>query len=266
LTLISKAVATLPLTVSANTGFVGIRCPSHPIAQALLREANVPIAAPSANRFGHVSPTSAQHVMDDLGQNEISIIDDTNETTCQVGIESTVIKIVPEEKKLILFRRGGISEKALFNFLKEKKTLFDGLFSIQIIDKKQAKKKEEQEPQQAPGQLLTHYAPDVDTYLYQSNSSSSSSLFFLEEDKDKLVILDFHGRLFHLKKKVLAYQDLSISGDIIEASKKIFDFLRWAENIQGVERILLTDVLDVDHEHTNALHDRMYRAASGKVL
>jgi tRNA threonylcarbamoyl adenosine modification protein (Sua5/YciO/YrdC/YwlC family) len=60
LTLVARAASSLPLCVSAGTGFVGVRCPDHAVARALLAEAAVPVAAPSANRFGHVSPTSAQ--------------------------------------------------------------------------------------------------------------------------------------------------------------------------------------------------------------
>ncbi|KAJ1389381.1 DHBP synthase RibB-like alpha/beta domain-containing protein, partial [Ochromonadaceae sp. CCMP2298] len=66
LTIIYRASACVPLLVTAGTGFVGLRSPQHPTARALLSAAGVPVAAPSANRFGHVSPTCAQHVLDDL--------------------------------------------------------------------------------------------------------------------------------------------------------------------------------------------------------
>ncbi|POM70136.1 Sua5/YciO/YrdC/YwlC family protein, partial [Phytophthora palmivora] len=169
LTLIAKAVPELPLTLSANTGFVGLRCPKHPIAQALLKEAKVPVAAPSANRFGHVSPTTAKHVMDDLGGCEnLSVIEATEEGCCEVGIESTVVKIVPEERKLIVFRRGGVSEQALEQVLRDNAELL-GQYEVVTIQKEA--KMQTKEAQQAPGQMITHYAPDVDTYLYQTDAS-----------------------------------------------------------------------------------------------
>jgi tRNA threonylcarbamoyl adenosine modification protein (Sua5/YciO/YrdC/YwlC family) len=74
LTLVARAVPEIPLKVTAGTGFVGVRVPHHPLAQALLRAAGVPVAAPSANRFGHVSPTRASHVIADLGAHAIGVL------------------------------------------------------------------------------------------------------------------------------------------------------------------------------------------------
>ncbi|KAL3659182.1 hypothetical protein V7S43_015760 [Phytophthora oleae] len=261
LTLIAKAVPELPLTLSANTGFVGLRCPKHPIAQALLKEAKVPVAAPSANRFGHVSPTTAKHVMDDLGACEnLSVIEAAEEGCCEVGIESTVVKIVPEERKLIIFRRGGVSELALQQVLKENAELLGGEYEVVTIQKEA--KMQTKEAQQAPGQMITHYAPDVDTYLYQADATEKMDTS--QENVSRWVVLDFHGKLVGLKDRVRAYLDLSPSGDVAEASKRIFDSLRWSENVQGVERVIITGVVSEPHEQAAALHDRMYRAASGK--
>ncbi|KAJ0396249.1 hypothetical protein P43SY_003272 [Pythium insidiosum] len=263
LTLIAKAVPALPLTVSAHTGFVGIRCPAHPVAQALLREAHVPVAAPSANRFGHVSPTSAQHVMDDLGAcGHLGVIDDAGLSTCEVGIESTVVKIVPEENKLVVFRRGGVSEAALKEVLQEHAERLGGVYAIETI--KREVKHDSNEAQQAPGQLLTHYAPDVDTYLFQEDAQHAFDVA-TDSTLANWVVIDFGGRLAALKDRVRAYNDLSPSGDVMEASQHVFDFLRWAENVAGVERVVITDVSKIDHEHAPALHDRMFRAASGKI-
>ena len=122
LTLVGKAVPRVPLTVTAGTGFVGVRVPAHPIALRLLAAARVPVAAPSANRFGHVSPTSAAHVVADLGHAPIGVVvgeaaeeEEEEEATgqlgaaaaaraggltavacCAVGIESSVVKVEEE--------------------------------------------------------------------------------------------------------------------------------------------------------------------------
>ena len=74
LTIIHKADAKVPLKVTAGTGFVGVRSPRHAIARALLAASGVPVAAPSANRFGHVSPTTSDHVFHDLGSEDIAIL------------------------------------------------------------------------------------------------------------------------------------------------------------------------------------------------
>ncbi|CEG39580.1 sua5 family protein [Plasmopara halstedii] len=262
LTLIAKAVPELPLYLSASTGFVGLRCPNHPIAQALLKEAKVPIAAPSANRFGHVSPTTAKHVMDDLGACEnLSVIEATEEGCCQIGIESTVVKIVAEERKLIIFRRGGVSKHALVKVLQDNAEILGGQYEVVTIEKEV--KMQTKEAQQAPGQMITHYAPDVDTYLYQFDAPEELDASD-NENVSHWVIIDFHGKLAKLKHRVRAYCDLSPTGDIAEASQRIFDSLRWAECVQDVERVIITGVISESHEQAAALHDRMYRAASGK--
>src|SRR6202008_4601845 len=108
-----KAGSKIPSAVTANTGFVGVRYPNHPIACRLIRESKLPIAAPSANRFGHVSPTRALHVLSDLGVKGVHVINgesellanDKNSVPCEFGIESTVLKIDGDKKQLIIFRQ-----------------------------------------------------------------------------------------------------------------------------------------------------------------
>ena len=111
----------IPTLVTAETGFVGLRMPNHEIALDLLRTSNVPIAAPSANKFGHVSPTKAEHVYNDFYKDsEVLIIDGG---ACSFGIESTVVKMTYEDGegvfKLLILRRGGISEQCLQSALDE---------------------------------------------------------------------------------------------------------------------------------------------------
>lgn len=92
LTLVVKAnLDVIPLMITAQTGFVGIRLPNSPIALDLLRTAGVPVAAPSANKFGHVSPTKAAHVYKDFHKDTDVLIVDGGE--CSFGIESTVLKL-----------------------------------------------------------------------------------------------------------------------------------------------------------------------------
>ncbi|TYZ63463.1 hypothetical protein PybrP1_002563, partial [[Pythium] brassicae (nom. inval.)] len=229
LTLIAKAVPALPLTVSAHTGFVGLRVPAHPIAQELL--------------------AAAKHVMDDLGAcAHLAIIrsraDDI--AVCQVGIESTVVKIVPEENKLVIFHRGGVSDKALALVLEQSAELLGARYEIVTLQKEV--QENSAEAQQAPGQLLTHYAPDVDTLDASADADVSG-----------WVVIDFHGSLRALRPRVKAYNDLSPAGDIGEGTQHIFDMLRWAENVTGVQQVVIADVLGVDHELSAALHDRVPR-------
>jgi L-threonylcarbamoyladenylate synthase len=99
---------TIPDIVTANLSTVGVRMPAHPIAQALIQAAGVPVAAPSANRFTELSPTTAEHVRRSLGA-EVDLILDGG--PCHVGIESTVLSLV--ESTPTLLRPGGISRTTL---------------------------------------------------------------------------------------------------------------------------------------------------------
>ena len=126
----------IPSMITAETGFVGLRMPNSPIALELLRESGLPIAAPSANKFGHVSPTKAEHVYNDFHlDSEVSILDGG---PCTFGIESTVLKIVdlePEDSfELLILRKGGVSEKALQDVVND--TDFGIKLNINIISKK----------------------------------------------------------------------------------------------------------------------------------
>jgi L-threonylcarbamoyladenylate synthase len=106
----STAVSTSAVSSSVTSGLstVGLRMPAHPVALALIEAANLPLAAPSANRFTEVSPTTAQHVRDSLGD-EVDLILDGG--ACHVGIESTVISLA--ERVPTLLRAGGVSREAL---------------------------------------------------------------------------------------------------------------------------------------------------------
>jgi L-threonylcarbamoyladenylate synthase len=104
LTLLLPKTPAIPDSVTAGRPLVGVRVPAHPVAQALLRAANVPIAAPSANTFGHISPTTAAHVLADL-DGRIDAVLDGGATS--VGVESTVAEVRGHE--VVLYRPGGVS-------------------------------------------------------------------------------------------------------------------------------------------------------------
>jgi len=113
LTLVLKKQPQIPDIVTAGLSTVAVRMPAHPIAQALIRAARVPLAAPSANRFTELSPTTADHVQRSLGS-EVDLILDGG--PCQVGIESTVLSLAEpgqHEKGPVLLRPGGISRREL---------------------------------------------------------------------------------------------------------------------------------------------------------
>jgi L-threonylcarbamoyladenylate synthase len=108
LTLVLPKTAAVPQIVTAGLPTVGVRIPSHPVALALIRAAQVPIAAPSANRFTQLSPTTAQHVRDGLADCVDYILDGG---PCEVGIESTVLSLADDVP--VLLRPGGVSRQQI---------------------------------------------------------------------------------------------------------------------------------------------------------
>ena len=108
LTIVVKKISAIPDEVTGGLGTVGLRIPAHPVALELLREAGVPVAAPSANRFTELSPTRAEHVRQSLGDSVDLIVDGG---ACAVGIESTVVSVVGVVP--VLLRPGMISRAQL---------------------------------------------------------------------------------------------------------------------------------------------------------
>lgn len=147
LTMVVKAnLDVIPSLVTAETGFVGIRMPNNKIALDLIKSSGLPLAAPSANKFGHVSPTKAQHVYDDFYKDsEVLIIDGG---ACSFGIESTVMKITYDQHyKLLILRRGGVSEQSLQQAIVE--LGMEDQVSLSAVAHKHHKAEEEQ--LEAPG-------------------------------------------------------------------------------------------------------------------
>lgn len=188
----------IPMMITANTGSVGLRMPNHPVALDLLREADRPIAAPSANKFGHVSPTKPDHVYNDFYKDsEVTILDGGQ---CNFGIESTVLKIIelePTKFELFILRKGGVSEKALIEtFTDIGKDDELGDLTIEVTKKAHSHFKNEDENLEGPGQFLRHYAPNIDSFLFNGVLKERSKV-----EVEKCVVIDFGGLLSEFQPK-----------------------------------------------------------------
>ncbi|MEI7509538.1 MAG: L-threonylcarbamoyladenylate synthase [Flavobacterium sp.] len=137
LTLVLPKKENIPDIVTSGKNTVGVRVPAHPLAQELLHLLDFPLAAPSANPFGYISPTTAEHVKKQLGDKIQFILDGGN---CEKGIESTIIGF--DNNKPILYRVGAISKETIEKCI--------GTFEI--------KNKAAASPE-APGMLSKHYSP-----------------------------------------------------------------------------------------------------------
>ena len=108
LTLLLRRAPAVPDVVTAGRPLVGVRMPAHPVALGLIRRAGVPVAAPSANRFGHISPTTAQHVLDDLDGRIDAILDAGPSPR---GVESTVLD--PSATPMVIYRPGAVTAEQI---------------------------------------------------------------------------------------------------------------------------------------------------------
>ena len=154
LTLIFKHSKIVPKQTVANLDTIAIRIPNHPIAQALIRQANCPIAAPSANLSGKPSPTTAQHVIDDLNGAIDALIAGG---TTNIGVESTVVDLSVDPP--VLLRPGGTPYEAL-------KAVIDDLELHPFV---QTEKELTLEKTSSPGMKHKHYAPKADVIIVEGN-------------------------------------------------------------------------------------------------
>ena len=153
LTVIMKKSAAVPDITSGGLDTVAVRCPSHPVANAIIRAAGVPIAAPSANTSGKPSPTTAQHVADDMS-GKIGLIVDGGK--CEIGVESTVVTLATDPPRLL--RPGKITPEELQKILPD--LIIDSAVFSELASGEKA---------QSPGMKYKHYAPEAEVVLLRGS-------------------------------------------------------------------------------------------------
>ena len=279
LTIVLKANLNLLSTkILAGNDTVGIRFPINPIANKLIKYSDVPIAAPSANKFCHISPVNPYHVFEDFKEFPVKIL---NGGVSQFCMESTVMKICYEEKKLLIFRLGAVSPDDLKRVLDTDERFKN--YTIECLAKKikvtneELKKIKEQKEQDksltinqdAPGQFLKHYSPKLETYLYSGDDITE----YLEEIEinEKMVFIDYKEIM---KNKFLGkhgikennFLELSKDGDANIVMQNFYNYLHEAEKLEGMKYIIIIDLEKYmnDNSHKLTLLDRMWKAASFK--
>ncbi len=160
LTLLLKRTRAVPDAVTAGRPLVGVRMPAHPVALALIRLAGVPVAAPSANRFGHVSPTTAQHVLDDL-DGRIDAVLDAGPTVR--GVESTVLD--PATSPMTIYRPGAVTAEQI--------TEIAG--PVGEFMSREPLRETPREAMPSPGVGLKHYAPRARLVLVEGPGEEMSA-------------------------------------------------------------------------------------------
>jgi L-threonylcarbamoyladenylate synthase len=227
LTLVLPKVPACPVADLATAGLdtIAVRVPNHATAHAILQMFGRPVVAPSANRSGHVSPTSGAHVLADL-RGRIDLIIDGGPTA--VGVESTIIACLGEPA---LLRPGGVPREAIERALKRP------LASMETNN----------DAPLAPGLLISHYAPRTPIRLNASTVGPEECL------------LAFGPNLAEGAERAERVLDLSPRGDLVEAAANLFSHLR-ALDAAGAQAIA---VMPVPHEGLGeAINDRLERAAA----
>ena len=153
LTLLLPRAAAVPDAVTAGRPLVGVRVPSHPVALELIRRAQVPVAAPSANRFGHISPTTAQHVLDDLDGRIDAVVDAGPSPR---GVESTVLD--PATTPMMIYRPGAVTAEQIRAVAGP----------VEIYRDAGALRETPAEALPSPGVGLRHYAPRARLVLVEA--------------------------------------------------------------------------------------------------
>lgn len=229
LTLILKKSAQIPDLVTAGHDWVGLRVPKHDVSLQLLQQLNFPLAAPSANPSGYVSPTTAQHVLDGLNGKIDYILDGG---PCTVGVESTIVSFANEKPQLL--RYGGITPEAIKEVLPD----------LVIYENK------ENEAPLAPGQLASHYAPRKKVII--GNLSQ-----LLEKFAGKNVAVISLQQKFPQLDSSKQIQ-LSPSGIPEEAAQHIFRALRTLDKSDAT--YILAELMP-EEGIGRAVNDRLRRAA-----
>lgn len=204
LTFVLKRIDENPALDLACAGLktVTVRMPDHPTALSLIKKSGVPIVAPSANRSQTVSPTTAQHVADSLGDKVDVILDGG---PCRVGVESTIIDVTGQN--VVLLRAGGIALEDLESFLGEKVLISHGNPDLPS----------------SPGQLLKHYAPSHD---FRINA--------ITREPDEFFI--------GFGKMVDCDLNLSPNGDLCEAAANLFAYMRLADSQNKYAKIAMSPI------------------------
>lgn len=199
LTLVVPRADTCQVSLLASAGLdtVALRVPQHAVAQALISRAGTPLAAPSANPSGGISPTTAQHVTDGLGNHVDMILDGG---PCMLGIESTVVSVVDNTVRLL--RPGSVTRQELECVCGTVETAQNGAI-------------------EAPGMLASHYAPNSRVRLNAMTTETGEALLAFGPE-----VPDHSGPM----------ENLSASSDLVEAAANLFAMLRRldAQEPQGI--------------------------------
>ncbi len=244
LTVILPKRDVIPMAVTGGLDTVAVRCPSHPVARALIREAGVAIAAPSANLSGSPSPSCGEHVIRDLSGRIDAILDGG---PCEIGLESTIIKL--DESHATLLRPGAITVDAL-RCVCETVTVSPNI----------KEELSEGERPLSPGMKYKHYAPTAPLVLIDGAKDAVLSFLCRAQNSEKCAILCYRE-----EEAVLRNERLIVVGardDLAEQARNLFSALRMTE---AMDCDIIYAHLPPEDGLGLALYNRLIRAAAHTI-
>lgn len=253
LTMIAPKTSIIPPCVSGGLDTVGVRFPLHPIARALIKEAGVPIAAPSANLSGKPSPTCFEHVRDDM-MGRVDIIIDGGDAS--VGVESTVLDIT--SKPLNILRPGAVTLDDINSVIQD--TMEQDWHLAHGIDTSEAPK--------SPGLKYKHYAPSAPVYIFDADNCEKmvdaiNKKIFIEKNKKLSVgVLATEENMRYYKGADIV-QSVGKRESSMEHASALFTSLRRFDEA-GVD-VIFAEMLPQTGVG-DAVMNRLYRAAAGRII
>lgn len=282
LTIVAPKSSSIPDVVTSGLDTVGVRMPDHPVTQVLLQRLGKPLAAPSANRFGRISPTTADHVIAELDGRIAAVLDGGR---CPVGLESTIVEVAPDGTITVL-RPGGVSVESLqdaMTFALPGKAPEIKVKSVSVAGEKTGDAASK--GLSAPGQLEQHYAPRKPLILMAPGTSiqlakmdaarsqqikseilkaaaiagkSPAKIGWLVQSGDP----GLHTKALESALGIPVHVfSLSHKGDEVEAARNLFAAMRKLDDNQDLA-LIIAEPCGQDSGLGFAINDRLRRASA----
>lgn len=215
LTMVLPRSAVIPDVVTAGLDTVGVRCPGHELCRQIIRLAGVPVAAPSGNSSGRPSPTTAEHMLEDMDGRIHAIVDGG---PCDVGVESTIVDLSGDKPRLL--RPGGITLEQL-----------EQVLGPVEIDPAVTRSMRQGEKPRAPGMAYRHYAPRAPVTVVAGRPEDTAAYLVRNAgDGEGIICFSEYAHLFSSQDAAGHVARLGVSTDKAEQARHLFDALRFFDH------------------------------------
>lgn len=232
--------------ITSGLDTVGIRMPGHPMALELLKTVGVPLAAPSANKFGKTSPTSAAHVRLEFKNDDVSVLEGGD---CQIGIESTVLLLKEKDGKAIfsILRKGHVVRSEIEEALKKAELPFE---YHEAVSKKES-----------PGHMKHHYMPDIPLVLIKKPLSEEEIIQATQKALEQMPDVVEEVKIKKPKGKIQKITELKLSDDPTLACRELYAQMRMVAT-SGADLLFFQVKATHQGERWEGIFDRLNKAAS----